>query len=153
MLVIFGGVTYYALNKEKDVKGSQAANNEQVQNDPATQEENAADVFGPNETKLTDDTIANFISSNKLVLVDFYLSTCPHCQKAAPILTDFSNVYKDKVKVGKIEAQQNPKVADTYQIDSVPQFFLFKDGQKVDSLSGSNVTVEDFKAIVDKALK
>lgn len=114
---------------------------------PATSETEAGEL-GPNETKFTDDNFAQEISVSKLVMVDFYLSTCPHCKNMAPIITALSDEFKDQVKIGKLDASANPKKSNEYKVEAVPTLVFLKNGQEVKRSVGEK-TIEELRDLIN----
>jgi len=103
------------------------------------------------ETIFTD---ANFdsevLKSDVPVFVDFWASWCGPCQMMGPIVEQLSDEYDaGKLKIGKLNVDENQKIAGTYQVMSIPTFLLFKGGEVVDHLVGG-VPKEKLKAMIDK---
>ena len=74
---------------------------------------------------------ANFnsiINSETPVLVDFYAEWCGPCKTQSPILDELASELGEKVKIIKIDVDQNPEIASRYQIQSVPTLMIFKNG-------------------------
>ncbi len=90
------------------------------------------------ECILTD---ANFetevLQADLPVLVDFYADWCVPCKMMAPIVKEMAEKYGGKVKVGKMNVEENPDVAAKYGIMSIPTFILFQNGKKVSSVTGA----------------
>ena len=80
-------------------------------------------------------TDANFekevLNSDIPVLVDFWASWCPPCKMTEPLIDKLAQEYDGKVKIGKINVDQNPKTASKYEIKGVPTFILFKSGEEI----------------------
>lgn len=70
------------------------------------------------------------------VLVDFWAPWCEPCKMIAPVLDEFSAEIGDKVKIVKINVDDNPESAAKYNIMSIPTLLIFKDGQVVNQLIG-----------------
>ncbi|MBW2028882.1 MAG: thioredoxin [Deltaproteobacteria bacterium] len=72
------------------------------------------------------------LKSEGLVLVDFWAKWCGPCHQMAPILESFAKANAGKVKVVKVDSDENPKAAEEYGIKSIPTLIFFKDGAPVD---------------------
>jgi thioredoxin 1 len=82
--------------------------------------------------EVTDATfMTEVIGSNKLTIVDFWAPWCMPCRIMAPIMEEIAKNYIGKVKVCKLNTDQNPKIATEYQIMSIPSLIFFKGGQEV----------------------
>ncbi|MEJ2055832.1 MAG: thioredoxin [Calditrichaceae bacterium] len=77
------------------------------------------------------------INSDIPVLVDFWAEWCAPCRIIAPIVEEIANEYGDKLKVGKVDVDNNPQVSMNYGIRSIPTLLIFKDGKPVDQLIGA----------------
>lgn len=95
----------------------------------------------------------NFTKETKkgLILVDFYLTVCPHCQALEPISDKISQEYQEKLKIAKIEAGQNRETSIKFKIFSTPTLILFKDGQEVEKMVGFQ-SEEEIKEKLDKLI-
>ena len=71
------------------------------------------------------------------VLVDFWATWCGPCKAVAPILDELSGEYAGRLKVAKVDVDQNPNVASKYGIRSIPSIYLFKNGQVVEQIIGA----------------
>ncbi len=77
------------------------------------------------------------LESSLPALVDFWASWCMPCQMVAPIIDEISKEYEGKLKVGKVNVDREPKLAEKYSIMSIPALLLFKNGQVVDTVIGA----------------
>jgi len=94
---------------------------------------------------LTDDTFdAEVIHSSDPVLVDYWAEWCGPCKMIAPILDEIASEYGGKIKVAKLNIDDNPQTPPKYGIRGIPTLMLFKDGNveatKVGALSKSQLT-------------
>lgn len=86
---------------------------------------------------VTDTTFTDEVyNSDKPVLVDFWAKWCAPCRMMAPVLEDFAEEYSEKIKVVKLDVDENPMIASTYRIMSIPTMGIFIKGQLVDKVVG-----------------
>ena len=88
-----------------------------------------------------DVTDSNFeqevLKSDVPVLVDFWAEWCAPCRVIAPLIDELSQQYSGKIKVVKMDVDQNPQSSMNYGIRSIPTLLFFKNGQPVDQLLGA----------------
>lgn len=77
------------------------------------------------------------LKSNIPVLVDFYADWCGPCQSIAPILSELAEQYDGKIKICKINVDNEQKLAISHQVMSIPTMLIFKDGKIVDKIIGA----------------
>ncbi|APB30776.1 MULTISPECIES: thioredoxin [Vagococcus] len=83
-------------------------------------------------------TDANFAAETDegLVLVDFWAPWCGPCRMQGPILDGIATEYQDKVKIVKVNVDENPQTSQAHGIMSIPTLLLKKDGQVVEQMIG-----------------
>jgi len=100
-------------------------------------------------------TIDNFdeevLKPRMLVLVDFWASWCPPCRILSPIIEEIAEKYVGKVKVGKVNVDEQRALAERYRVMSIPTVFLFKNGQVIDKIVGARPKA-DIEQFIQKAL-
>ena len=88
-----------------------------------------------------DVTEASFseevLSSAQPVLVDFGATWCGPCRQMEPVLSHLSLNYEGRLKVAKLDVDENPSIAEEYGIESIPALVLIHNGQEVDRVTGS----------------
>ena len=94
---------------------------------------------------LTDDSFEDeVVKAEGPVLVDYWADWCGPCKMIAPILDEIAEEYKDKIKVAKLNIDENPGTPPKYGIRGIPTLMLFKDGNveatKVGAVSKSQLT-------------
>ncbi len=77
------------------------------------------------------------LSANGLVMVDFWATWCGPCRMVAPVVEKLADEYNGKVKVLKLNTDENPDIASKQGITGIPTLMFFKDGSKVDQVVGA----------------
>ena len=89
------------------------------------------------ELTITQDNFKEeVINSDIPVLVDFWASWCSPCKMLAPVIEELANEYEGKVKVGKINVDENPELAAEFGVTGIPFVVAFRDGHPVASSMG-----------------
>jgi thioredoxin 1 len=87
---------------------------------------------------VTDASFKNDVLESEVpVLVDFWAPWCGPCRMVAPVVDEIAQQYEDKIKVVKLNTDENPDVATQYGIRSIPTLMIFKGGQRVDMVVGA----------------
>ena len=89
----------------------------------------------------TEVTDANFeelvINSKDTIMVDFWAEWCGPCRAVSPILDQIAAEHADKIKIVKLNVDDNPQMAMKYQITSIPAMKVFKGGEVVKTVIGA----------------
>ncbi len=87
---------------------------------------------------LTEATFrTEVLSFAGVVLIDCWAPWCGPCHMVSPIVEQIASEYAGRIKVGKIDIDQNPTIASQFQIQSIPTLLIFKNGKLVDRLIGA----------------
>ena len=104
--------------------------------------------------EVTDaDFASEVLESDVPVLVDFWAPWCGPCKMAGPVLEKIAGEYEGKLKVCKMNVDEERQVASQHGIMSIPTMYLFKGGQVVEQVTGVTPSFEaDLKAKIDSHL-
>jgi len=103
-----------------------------------------------NRIELTDQNFTReVLESNDTVLVDFWAPWCGPCRLVGPVVEELASEYQGKIKVGKVNVDENEQTAYKYGIRSIPTLMLFKNGRPVDQIIGA-VPKHILKKMIDK---
>ncbi|TET62406.1 thioredoxin [Candidatus Aerophobetes bacterium] len=99
------------------------------------------------EKTLTDQTWDNEVLNSSLpAMVDFWAEWCAPCSMVAPLVEQIGREYEGKIKIGKLDVDENPITAGKYQVMAIPSLLFFNGGKLVDRVVG----VVPKKALVEK---
>lgn len=91
------------------------------------------------------------ISADKLVLVDLYATWCTPCKALAPVLEELADKYADKIKVVKVNVDEEESIAAKFGIASIPTVIFFKNGQTAASFVGLR-SASEIEKMIEKLL-
>ncbi len=89
--------------------------------------------------------------SNGVAVVDFFAEWCMPCLMMAPVVEETAEKFGDKIKFGKINIDENSEIAREYEVTSIPNFVVFKDGKPVGQFIGA-MSAEEFQEKIKKVL-
>lgn len=102
--------------------------------------------------QLSDDSFeGEVLKSTTPVLVDFWASWCAPCKAISPVIDGLAAEYEGKVKIAKLNVDENPATPGQYGVRGIPTLILFKDGQVVDQVVGA-VPKNQLEGLIKKAL-
>lgn len=86
---------------------------------------------------ITDGTFVEAVKKYPLLVVDCWAPWCGPCRRIAPVLEEMAKEYAGRVVFGKLNVDENPKIATEYAIMAIPTLFIFKNGEPVDVIQGA----------------
>ena len=87
--------------------------------------------------RLTERNFSEIVAATPLLLVDFWAPWCGPCRAVAPALEEIARAEAGRVVVAKVNVDEEPTLAQRYQVQAIPTLMFFKDGQVVDTLVGA----------------
>ncbi len=109
-------------------------------------------MAGDNVIQVGDSNFEEEILKSDIpALVDFWASWCAPCRAIAPIVEGMAKNYADKVKVAKLNVDENPSTPGKYGVRGIPTLILFKDGEVVDQVVGA-VPKSQIVNLIEKVL-
>ena len=87
--------------------------------------------------ELSTDNFNNEIQNQGPILVDFWAEWCGPCRMVAPVLDQLADELDGKVRIGKLNVDDNQELSIKYGVQSIPTFLLFKDGEVADRMMGA----------------
>jgi len=107
-------------------------------------------MAAPSILTLTQDNFAQeVLQSLTPVLVDFWAEWCGPCKMIAPVLSELADEYDGRVKIGKVNVDEQQGLATEYGIRAIPTLLLFHNGQVADQIVGAR-SKRDLKASFDR---
>lgn len=109
-------------------------------------------MAGDKVVQLSDDRFETEVLKSALpVLVDFWASWCAPCKAIGPLVDGLAAEYEGRVKVAKLNVDENPATPGQYGVRGIPTLILFKDGKIVDQVVGA-VPKSQLEGLIKKAL-
>jgi len=105
-----------------------------------------------NVLTFTDDNFEKEVLQSDIpVLVDFWATWCAPCKAIAPLIDAVASEYEGRVKVGKVNVDDNPATPGKYGVRGIPTVILLKDGKVLDQVVGA-IPKSQLEALIKKAL-
>jgi thioredoxin 1 len=93
---------------------------------------------GANTPAVTDETFgSDVLQADTPVLVDFWAEWCGPCRQVAPILEEIAGEHREKLRIVKLNVDENPRTAATYGVTSIPTMNVYQGGQVVKTIVGA----------------
>ena len=105
----------------------------------------AANIVTLNSGNFSDEVL----KSTEPVLVDFWAEWCGPCKMIAPVLDELASEYDGRIKIGKVNIDEDQALATQYGVRAIPTLLIFKDGQVAEQLVGMR-SKRDLKSSLDK---
>ena len=87
-------------------------------------------MASPNVIELTTDNWDEHVNSGTLVVADFWAPWCGPCRQLTPIIDRLADQFAGKVKIGKLNVDENPQIAVKYDVMTIPRVLFFKGGDE-----------------------
>jgi len=103
--------------------------------------------------KINKDNFQEEITNSQIpVIIDFWASWCGPCQMMGPVFEELSNDYEGKLKFAKISTEDDPELANQFQIQGIPCLVITKEGKEIDRITGF-AQKEILKQKIDEIMK
>lgn len=100
---------------------------------------------------LTRETFDATLASAEPVMVDFWATWCGPCRMIGPVIEELATEYKGKAKVCKVDVDEQPELAERFQVMTIPTVIVFKNGQIAEKTIGAK-SKQAFAQMIDKQL-
>ncbi len=115
--------------------------------DPPAPAETSGEVVSVNEGTFEQKVL----NAEVPVLVDFYADWCPPCRALEPTMEQLASDYAGRAIIAKVDVDENPGLAERYEVRGIPALFLIKDGEVVDEVTGAQPQ-RVFERMLDESL-
>ena len=87
--------------------------------------------MGVEPAKVTDSNFDEMVNKHSLALIDCWAPWCGPCQALGPIIDELAQEFIDKIKIGKVNIDENPQIPTEFGVMSIPTVILFKGGKEI----------------------
>ena len=101
--------------------------------------------------ELSNGEFDSFISKG-FVLVDFFAEWCMPCLMMDSVIDEMAEIFSGKLKIGKVNIDDNQVLSQKYGVSSIPNFVIFKDGKKIKQFVGG-ISADDFEERIKEIIK
>ncbi|OGP91202.1 MAG: thioredoxin [Deltaproteobacteria bacterium RBG_16_48_10] len=108
---------------------------------------NESSLFHVNDKNFTSEVL----QSDLPVLVDFWATWCGPCKSISPIIDEIAKEYSGRIRIGKLNVDENPAIPSQYSVRGIPTLILFKGGKILEQIVGA-VPKTRLVAMIEKAL-
>uniref|UniRef100_A0A7J2TGC3 Thioredoxin n=1 Tax=Archaeoglobus fulgidus TaxID=2234 RepID=A0A7J2TGC3_ARCFL len=107
---------------------------------------------GSKPVLLNESNFENFLEQNENAVVDFYADWCMPCRYISPIIEELAKEFSGKLVFGKLNVDENQRIAVKFGISAIPTLIFFKKGKAVDQVVGA-MSKKDIKAWIERNLE
>ena len=100
-----------------------------------------------NEVQELSENEFGLFTKNGTVLIDFFAEWCMPCVMLSPVIEEIQEKFKGKLKVGKVNIEDNPELAENFGVSSIPNLIIFKEGNVVEQIIGS-MPQEEIESVI-----